>query len=160
MRPPRLLLLGALALLSSCGFHLQGRTPLPAVVKTPYLEVPDPQTDFVQSLRHDLLANGVELARDRTQSSAVISVLADAVTRKVVSVSARNQPNEYEVTYTVRLSVTAGERELLKDQELTATATYSFSEPLLLAKGHEEDILRADMARDLAQRVMRLLSRL
>ena len=31
---------------------------------------------------------------------------------------------------------------------------------LLLAKGHEEDILRADMARDLAQRVMLLLSRL
>lgn len=160
MRAGRILATAALALLCGCGFHLQGRAPLPAAVKTPYLEVPDPQTEFVQSLRHDLLANGVELAQDRTKSSAVISVLEDAVTRRVISVSARNQPNQYEVTYTVRFSVTSGERELLKNQELTATATYSFSEPLLLAKGHEEDILRADMARELAQRVMRLLSRL
>ena len=158
MRAPGLLLLALL--LGGCGFHLQGHAPLPAAVKTSYLEVPDPQTDFVQSLRHDLLANGVQLAQDRSKASAVISVLADAVTRRVVSVSARNQPNEYEVTYTVRFSVTAPGAELLKEQELTATATYSFSEPLLLAKGHEEDILRADMARDLAQRVMLLLSRL
>jgi len=32
--------------------------------------------------------------------------------------------------------------------------------PELLAKGHEEDVLRGDMARDLADQVMRLLSRL
>ena len=43
---------------------------------------------------------------------------------------------------------------------MTATRTYSFSEPLLLAKGHEEDVLREDMARDLADRVMRLLTQL
>jgi outer membrane lipopolysaccharide assembly protein LptE/RlpB len=60
----------------------------------------------------------------------------------------------------VRVSVTAGDKELLPPQEVTATRTYSFSEPLLLAKGHEEDSLRLDMANDLADRVMRLLSRL
>jgi len=75
-------------------------------------------------------------------------------------VSAANQPNQYEVTYTVRIAVTAGDKELLPAQEISATRTYSFSEPLLLAKGHEEDVLREDMARDLADRVMRLLSRL
>ena len=37
---------------------------------------------------------------------------------------------------------------------------YSFDERLLLAKGHEEDILRKDMARDLADEVMRRLSSL
>jgi LPS-assembly lipoprotein len=146
--------------LAACGFHLQGRAPLPAQVKTPYLEAPDRQSEFVQSLRHALLSNGAQLMTDKGNASAVISILQDQVTRRVVSVSAANQPNQYEITQTVRVSVTAADKELLPAQEIVATRTFSFSEPLLLAKGHEEDVLRQDMARDLADRVMRLLSRL
>jgi LPS-assembly lipoprotein len=153
--------LGALGLLlGACGFHLQGHTPLPAQVKTPYLEAPDRQSEFVVSLRHDLLSNGAQLQQEKGKASAVISILQDQMTRRVVSVSAANQPNQYEISYTVRVSVTDGDKELLPPQELTTTRTYSFTEPELLAKGHEEDVLHQDMARDLADRVMRLLSRL
>jgi len=56
--------------------------------------------------------------------------------------------------------VSAGGKELLAAQELTATRSYSFQETLLLAKGHEEAILREDMARDLADRLVRQLSSL
>jgi LPS-assembly lipoprotein len=146
--------------LAACGFQLQGHNPLPVVVKTPYLEAPDVQSDFVASLRHALLANGAQLMQDRDKASAVVSILADNVARRVVSVSALNQPNEYEVTYTVRFSVSANGKELLEPQEVTATRSYSFDERLLLAKGHEEDVLRQDMANDLANRVMRRLSSL
>ncbi len=160
MRAARCLPLLVAVLASACGFHLQGRAPLPAVVKNPYVEAPDRQSDFVQSLRHELLTNGAQISPARDKSSAVISVLSDQLTRRVISVSAANQPNQYEVTYTVRISVSAGDKELLPSQEVIETRTYSFSEPLLLAKGHEEDVLREDMARSLAERVMRLLSRL
>lgn len=146
--------------LTGCGFHLEGHTPLPAAVRTPYVEAPDRQSDFVQNLRHVLLANGAQLVPDRTKASAVVSILKDDVVRRVLSVSALNQPNEYEVTYTVGFSVTVGDKELLPAQEVTAIRTYSFDERLLLAKGHEEDTLRRDMARDLAERVMRRLSSL
>jgi len=149
-----------LAALTACGFQLQGHNPLPAVVKNPYLEAPDVQSDFVASLRHALLSNGAQLMRDRTKASAVVSILKDSVARRVLSVSALNQPNEYEVTYTVSFSVSAGNKELLAAQEVTATRSYSFDERLLLAKGHEEDILRQDMANDLARMVMRRLSSL
>jgi len=149
-----------LAALGACGFQLQGHNPLPAVVKSPYLEAPDVQSDFVASLRHALLSNGAQLMRERTKASAVVSILKDSVARRVLSVSALNQPDEYEVTYTVSFSVTAGGKELLAPQEVTATRSYSFDERLLLAKGHEEDILRQDMANDLARMVMRRLSSL
>ncbi len=148
------------ALLGGCGFHLQGHAPLPALVKSPYVEAPDRQTDFVQSLRHELLQNGAQPVQLKSQASAVISILQDQMIRRTVSVSASNQPNLYEVTYTVRVAVSAGDKELLPAQELVATREFSFSEPELLAKGHEEDVLRADMARDLADQMMRLLSRL
>ncbi len=154
------LLILAAGLSSGCGFHLQGHVPLPDSVKTPYLEAPDRQSDFVQSLRRALLSRGAHLAHDKGQASAVVSIVADSVTRRVLSVSATNQPNQYEVTYTVDFVVTAGDRELLPQQEVSATRSYSFDERLLLAKGHEEDILRADMAHDLADRVMRRLASL
>ena len=154
------LLVVAAALGSGCGFHLQGHAPLPDSVKTPYLEAPDRQSDFVQSLRRALLSNGAHLAREKGGASAVVSIVRDSVTRRVLSVSATNKPNQYEVTYTVDFVVTAGEHELLPSQEISATRSYSFDERLLLAKGHEEDILRADMAHDLADMVMRRLASL
>jgi LPS-assembly lipoprotein len=150
----------AAALLAGCGFRLQGHTPLPPVVRSPYVEAPDRQSDFVQYLRHALLSNGAQLTPQKDKASAVVSILRDSVTRRVLSVSAPNQPNQYEVTYTVGFSVSAAGKELLPAQELAATRTYSFSENLLLAKNHEEEILRQDMARDLADMVMRRLARL
>lgn len=148
------------ALLVACGFHLQGRAALPDAMKRPFLEVPDVQSEFAQSLRHALLANGAELMPQRDHASAVISILSDNVRRRVLSVSATNQPAQYEVTYTVGFAVNAGEQQLLPPQELTATRVYSFDERLLLAKGHEEDVLRQDLASDLADMVMRRLSSL
>jgi LPS-assembly lipoprotein len=150
----------AALLLAGCGFHLEGSTPLPAVVKTPYLEAPDPQSDFVQYLRHDLLSNGAQLMYEKTHASAVVSILSDRVVRRAVSVSTVNRVNQYEVTYRIAFTVTSQGKELLPPQELTATRAYSFDETLLLAKGHEEDILRQDMARNLAEEVMRRLSSL
>ena len=151
----------AAVLLGGCGFHLQGHTPLPPVVRTPFLEAPDRQSDFVQYLRHALLSNGAQLTPERNQASAVVSILRDSVSRRVLSVSATNQPNQYEVTYTVGFSVSGpGGKELLPPQEVSATRSYSFDETLLLAKNHEEQILRQDMARDLADMVMRRLASL
>ena len=150
----------ALGLAGGCGFHLQGHAPLPDSVRNAYLEVPDRQSEFVLNLRRALLSNGAHLAQEKSQASAVVSIVRDNFTRRVLSVSATNQPNQYEVTYSVSFTVSAHDQELLPQQELTATRTYSFDERLLLAKGHEEDILRADMAHDLADMVMRRLSRL
>jgi LPS-assembly lipoprotein len=152
--------LGALLALGGCGFHLEGRTRLPATVKAPYLEAGDRQSDFVQSLQHALLANGAELAQQKNKASAVVSILKDNVSQRVLSVSNLNQPNEYELTYTVSFSVTAGDKELLPPQEISTTRSYSFDPRFLLAKGHEADILRGAMAQDLADMVMRRLARL
>jgi len=150
----------AAVLLAGCGFHLQGRAPLPAVVRQPFVEAPDVQSDFVQYLRHALLSNGAQLTPQRDQASAVVSILRDSVARRVLSVSATNQPNQYEVTYTVGFTVSAAGKELLPPQEISATRTYSFNERLLLAKNNEEEILRQDMARDLADMVLRRLASL
>jgi len=150
----------ALGLLAACGFHLQGHGPLPESVRTPYLEAPDKQSDFAVSLRHALLSNGAHLAQDKGKASAIVSIRKDQVERRTLVVSPTNQPDAYELIYTVGFEVTSGDKELLPLQEVSLTRTYSFNESLLLAKGHEEDVLREDMAKQLADLVMRRLSRL
>jgi LPS-assembly lipoprotein len=147
-------------LVSACGFHLAGRTPLPASIKSAYVQATDQQSDFVQSLRKALLTSGARPAPTKDRASSVVNILKDEVVRRTLSVSALNKPNEYEVTYLVRFSVSSGDQELLAPQEISATRSYSFSESALLAKEHEESILRQAMARDLADRVVRQLSSL
>jgi LPS-assembly lipoprotein len=146
--------------LGACGFHLQGHTPLPDVVKTPYVQTNDRQSEFAVSLERAMISSGAHPVEEKNQASVVVNILRDDVVRRTLSVSAQNQPDEYELTYTVRFSVTAGDKELLPPTDISNVRSFAFAEQLLLAKNHEEMILRQDMAHDLADMVMRRLASL
>ena len=149
-----------LPLLGACGFHLQGRTPLSSTLTNTYIQATDQQSDFVQNLRKALLTSGAKLAASSDGASSTVTISTDEVKRDILSVSARNTPREYEVVYTVRFSVNANGKELLPEQEVSLSRDYSFDETVLLAKEHEEAILRDSLARDLADIVMRRLASL
>ena len=151
------LMIGAM-MLSACGFHLQGREPLPAALATAHVVAQDDQTDFVQGLRRALLTSGGKLTEQSEKATGTVRVHKDEYTRKIISVSANNIPREYEVTYTVEFSVDGTAGELLPSQKVSVTRDYSFDETALLAKENEEAILREGMARDLVAIVMRRLS--
>ena len=74
--------LSVAALLSACGFHLQGRVPLPEPIRTPYVDSADRQSEFVQSLRRALLTSGAHPSDERDKASAVVSILKDQVSRR------------------------------------------------------------------------------
>lgn len=147
-------------LLGACGFHLQGRQPLPPAFQYTYISAQDEQTDFVQDLRKALIASNVNVIRTQGSSGATISVHDDELTERILSVSARNIPTEYELTYKVRFSVMAGGKTLIDQEEISATRDISFDEAQLLAKEREQEILREALARDLVALVMRRLSAL
>jgi LPS-assembly lipoprotein len=152
--------LTGVVLLSSCGFHLQGRQPLPAAFSNTYVDTPDEQTDFVQDLRKALIASGVKVIRTEGSAGATISVHEDELSERILSVSARNIPTEYELTYRVQFSVLSGGKTVIDKEEVTATRDISFDEAQLLAKERETEILREALARDLVALVMRRLAAL
>jgi LPS-assembly lipoprotein len=147
-------------LLSSCGFHLQGRQPLPAQFAYTYVDTRDEQTDFVQDLRKALIASKVNVIRTQGSAGATVTVHEDELTERILSVSARNIPTEYELTYRVTFSVIAEGKTLIDKEEISATRDISFDEAQLLAKEREQEILRAALARDLVGLVMRRLAAL
>jgi LPS-assembly lipoprotein len=152
-------LLGA-TLLGACGFQLQGRTPLPRKFAATWVEADDAQSDFNQGLRKALLDAGATLLPSADGASAVIHVVRDQLEQRVLSVSSRNIPQEYELTYHIRFSVEGAGIELLAANEISATRDYTFDETQVLAKEREEEILRAALARDLVVLVMRRISSL
>jgi LPS-assembly lipoprotein len=145
---------------AGCGFHLQGRTPLPESFAYTFIDTQDEQTDFVQDLRKALIASGVKVIRTQASAGATVQVHDDALTERVLSVSARNIPTEYELTYKVKFSVTSGGKSLIEHEEISATRDFSFDEAQLLAKEREQEILREALARDLVALVMRRLAAL
>jgi LPS-assembly lipoprotein len=153
-------MLAGLLLTSACGFHLQGRTPLPAPLASTYVMAADKQSEFVQGLRKALITSGGKIVSRSEDATGTISILTDSVTQKILSVSANNIPREYELTYTVEFSVSKPGEEMLPAQKVEVTRNYSFNERTLLAKENEEAILREGMARDLVSIVMRRLASL
>src|ERR1700728_3865767 len=82
--------------LGACGFHLQGHTPLPDVVKSPYVQTTDQQSEFAISLERAMIISGARPVERKDKASVVVNILKDEVVRRVLSVSAQNQPDEYE----------------------------------------------------------------
>ena len=153
-------MLSAVLALSACGFRLAGSDPLPGMLARPYLSLKDPYTDFSREFEHQLKSAGATLQSVRANSTATIDVTKDLFEQRTLSVNAQNIPTEYEITYTVTFAVRGTDKDLLAPQTISLSKDYSFEENLLLAKEHEADILRQQMARDLVSIAMHRLTSL
>ena len=159
----RVLLVMALSgpMLAGCGFHLEGDHPLPRSLAVVRIDAVDTQSDFYFALRKALMAAGTRIdGTGQDKSVPVIHLLTDATQSTILSVSTRNIPTEYELTYRVRFSVDAEGRELIAPEERMLVRDYSYNESQQLAKDREQTILGAALARELAGVVMRRLSSL
>jgi len=149
-----------LFLLTACGWRLQGAAQLPPVLAVTYVASADTHSDFDRALRRGLEAAGSRITTTREDAGAVLRIRKDESGRRVLSVSARNTPQEYEVFYKVEYSVEVAGEEVVPAQTLELVNDYSFDEAALLAKEREEAGLRAALARDLAGLLLRRLSSL
>jgi LPS-assembly lipoprotein len=154
------LVLVAAAVVAGCGFRLRGDVELSARMHAPYLEAADRYTPFYDELRQALVGAGAEIASFSQAATAVVHIHRDETGREVLTISARNTPQEYEVFYTVEYSVSVAGAEVLPRQRLTLTRDYAYDDTAVLAKQHEEDDIRESLARDLAALVTRRLAAL
>lgn len=148
----------ALLCLAGCGFQLQGPPTMPDGMERTFVDTPDRHSPFYRALRRELLAAGIELVEREAEASAVFTVYLDDTDQRVLSVSARNVPTEYEVYYTVEYGVTSGSTTLLDVQDLTLTSDYTYDSTLVLGKAREEETLRVALARDLVRIILKQIA--
>ena len=151
----------AASLTGGCGFRLVGSVPLPPSLAVVQIDASDTQSDFYFELRKSLLASGTRIEEDnKDDSAAVIHITTDTAAERILTVSTLNVPTEYELTYTLRFSVSSKGHELIAPEEHRLVRDYSYSESALLAKEREKSILSEALAHDLVSVVMRRLSSL
>jgi LPS-assembly lipoprotein len=148
------------ALLAGCGFQLKGNLELPAGVERVYVQTQDELSPFGVAMRARLDAIGAREPRAAANADAVVRVFDEKTGRRVLSVSSRNTPKEYELYYRIDYAIERKGEEVVPREELSMTRNISFDETQLLAKDREERILREALARDLADLVLRRLAAL
>lgn len=146
--------------LSACGFHLQGKLTVPAEMQRTYIDTADRYTVFYRELRLRLQSAGVQLVDSPADATATFTIMLDRTDQRVLSVSARNVPTEYEVYYSVRYALSSGERRLLEPQFATLTRDYTYDETRVLGKAREEELLRKAIVDDLVRIVLKQISAL
>jgi len=154
------LVLAMALLLAGCGFRLQGASVLPEGLGRVHVAARDELSAFAVELFRGLERAGAQRATTPAEADATVRVTVDRTGRRVLSVSTRNTPQEFEIFYVVEYSIDAGGQQVVPPQRLELTRNISFDESQLLAKDREEEILRDAMARDLAGLVLRRLESL
>ena len=147
-------------LLTGCGFRLQGDLTAPPQMERTYIAAVERNTQFHRELRRQFQESGVNLVDSPDEATAILSIISDQTGQRVLSVSARNVPTEYEVFYSVEYALVAGETSLLAPQDITYTRDYTYDETLVLGKAREEDLMREAIVRDLVRTVLKQISTL
>lgn len=148
------------ATLCGCGFQLAGSGELPNVLATTYVQTTTPNSEFYDSLRDTLRSRGLEVVGTPERAGARLIITEDSTGQRVLSVSARNTPREYEIFYVVTFALQAGTESLIEPEQLVVTRSYTYDETQVLGKAREEQILRRSLAEDLARRVLRRIEAL
>jgi outer membrane lipopolysaccharide assembly protein LptE/RlpB len=139
---------------------MRSATVLPVEMDKTYIATDSRHSLFYRSLRSSLRENGVELVDSPTDATAIFSVLADDTGQRVLSVSASNIPQEFEVFYHVIYSVQSDEKVLLEREERAMTRDYTYDVTLVLGKAKEEALLREAIVDDLVRVILIQLSSL
>jgi len=151
----------ALALcMSACGFQLQGALTVPPEMTRTYIEAGDQRSPFYRELRGQMKAAGIELVDSAIDATATFVIYYDDTAQRVLSVSARNVPTEYEVYYTIAYGLLTTTKNLMQRQELTLTRDYTYDSSLVLGKAREEELLRAAIVKDLVRVVLKQIATL
>jgi LPS-assembly lipoprotein len=159
MKIRELILLSILSLLlTACGFTLRGSESLSPALAAVKIQSVNNFSPLLRELRPRLQAAEVDLEPgDREAVRLVIS--RDSLRSEVLSVGAQARVREYELIYELTMSVIAADGQLLLEpQQLELRRDYSFDESQLLGKAREEEFLREELYRRMADLVMNRLT--
>lgn len=152
------LVLMPVMLLAGCGFRFRATPEFSPEMAVIHVAAADRYSPFYRELVTVLRRSDVRLTDDPAQARTVVRILADDTGRRLLSVTARNVPAEYEVYYRVRFSVDVDGVETVPLEQLALTREFAFDENAVLGKSREEEIIREAIASDLVGLVTRRLT--
>jgi len=157
-RVRRVLAASLLLTLAGCGFRFRGTPDFPPQMAVTHVAASDRYSPFYRELVTVLRRSGVQLTDDPAGAQTILRILTDDTGRRLLSVTARNVPAEFEVYYRVRFSVAVDGVETVPVEQLALTRAFTFDETRVLGKSNEEEVIREAIASDLVGLVSRRLA--
>lgn len=142
-------------LCAGCGFQLRGAALLPEQMARVTIVADDMDSLLVQKLEQALRQAGAEVAASPLAATSTLRILADIADERVLSVSARGQPQEYELYHTVTFALTADEGTLVEPTTMTLTRDYFFDEQDILGRREDAELLQDALAEEVARTIVR-----
>lgn len=146
-------------MLSACGWHLRGVTPLPPEFRVLYLSS-SAGSSFNQQLTLQLEFNDVLLTQSAEDAQAVLSIKPIEIEKRTLSLTSSGQIAEYELTALLTASVRRNHIDSEYLIELKARRHLRNDINNVTGTANAEKNLILDIERDLANKLMIRLQRL
>lgn len=146
-------------LLSACGWHLRGITPLPAEFQVLYLNSAA-SVSFNQQLVLQLEFNQVVLTEQAEDAQAVLTIYPLDVEKRTLALTSSGQIAEYELNALLQVSVQRHDSALEQHIELRSRRHLRNDINNVVGTANAEKTLRMELERDLVNKLMLRLQRL
>jgi len=153
----KLLLLSVLVgLLSSCGFHLRGSTPIPKELKTLYIQSRTPFGQFEQVLRDTLTTYKVNIVTEAKQAPIILNIISANLNQTAGAVSTSLTLRQYTLTYTVTYQVlTPAGKVIIPTASVSSTASLTTDMNQMMSSSNNiTDQYLPDLQRDAVSRMI------
>ena len=150
--------LAVLAVLSlaACGFHLRGEIKLASGLQRIVVISSDPSSPLKRSVEDAMKRAGATIAAAPGEGVGEIRMTQIGVQTLVGSVGGNARVNEFNMVYHVELEIVDGAgKTVLEKQPIEQTRSFTFDQTQAAGTGAQQDVIRREMDRDMAQTVMR-----
>ena len=150
--PALSLFLGALLLVSSCGFQLRGAVEISQDVSPIYVEA-NSVFELAREVKSLLASNKIAIADNQNSANAQLTLTNEVKSRRVLSVDTNGRAREYLLSYTVNFSVKI-KQEKVKAETITLTRSLLFDTDAVIAVQNESELLYKDMRRNVSRLIL------
>ena len=145
----------ALVVLTGCGFKLRGEMVLPPELSTIRVQVADQYSPLQRNLEQALARSGAREPRGE-ERGAILRIAKNRMTRWPLSVGRTGRVQEYSMRYEVTMQLTdASGAPVVPRQDIQLERTYQFETLRAQGTPGEEEVVRAELERDMAQAILR-----
>lgn len=146
-------------LISACGWHLRGITPLPAEFRVLYLSS-SANNSFNEQLKLQLKFNNVLLAENSEDAQAVLSIRPLEIEKRTLALTSNGQIAEFEINAILYASLQRNDSEHEIPIDIKGRRHLRNDVNNSTATANAEKYLMADLEKDLVNKLMRRLQRL
>ncbi|MEX0619449.1 MAG: LPS assembly lipoprotein LptE [Pseudohongiellaceae bacterium] len=145
--------------LTACGFTLRGTGANPASLPNLQLDLQQENGEIARLIRRSLVSSHESPgdATARLSESPVLSISAEQLDTRPVSINPRARAAQYELRMAIDISLTSGETFLIEPETLLIERVYFEDTENITGNLEEVETIKAEMRRELVDQLVRRL---